>query len=220
VVSFKELTVSISPELRQFGVKVKIAIFANANIVNRVTALENHMKEIIGGIKEIDVSENLILEAYRELHTISKVKGFLPPAKSLIELIKKNNRLPNINSVVDAYNIVSAETFLSIGAHDLDKIKGDLIFKFAEGNEFYIPLGEDEPQKVNKGEYVCADSEKVICWLDIKQCEQTKIIKETKNYLIYIQGNKNTSDGYLNNALKNVIENQVKLCKARLVRII
>lgn len=210
---------SVSPELQKLGVKVKFAIFENANIVNKVSALEDYKKEIIEKLGGLNLSKNSILEAYRELHEISKV-DFPPPAEGLIQLIKEKGRLPNISTVVDSYNIVSVETLLSIGAHNLDKIKGNLVIKFAEGNEHYVPLGNSELQKVNEGEYVCVDEEKVICWLDIRQCEETRITKETKNYLIYIQGNKNTSEEYLQNALNRVIENQVRFCQAKLVSLI
>ncbi len=215
-----QLKFSVSPELKKLGVKVKAAIFSGANIVNRSASLEHYKKDIIARLQDVDVPKNPILEAYSELHKISKVKVFEPPAAGLIEFARNNGRIPNINTVVDSYNIVSAETFLSIGAHDLKRINGDLIIRFADGTEHFIPLGETMKQKVNKGEYVGVEEEKVICWLDIKQCEETKITKETKEYIIYIQGNKNTSDVYLQNALNKVIENQTRFCKAKLLSIL
>lgn len=211
------IKVSVSPELQKLGVKVKAAIFSDANIVNRNPLLEKLKEETSEKLKNSDTSKNSILQAYRELHKKSNVTGFLPPAESLIDLIKNNGKLPNINSIVDSYNLVSAETSLSIGAHDVDKIRGDLQFRITDGSEHYIPLGSKTKQKTNPGEYACCDEEKVICWLDIKQCEETKITKDTKAFLIYIQGNKNTSDQQLENALKKVIYNLSIFCKAKLI---
>jgi len=48
------------------------------------------------------------------------------PAEYLLKLIKKSGMLPNINRVVDCYNIASAETLLSMGVHDLANIKGNI----------------------------------------------------------------------------------------------
>jgi len=107
---------------------------------------------------------------------------------------------------------VALQKCLSIGAHDLDKIKGDVSMKMANGSEKYTPLGAGSHAKVNAGEFACMDGEKVICRMDIRQCEETKITEATKNVFIYVQGNSATSEGYLLNALKQACENIVRFC--------
>jgi len=67
-------------------------------------------------------------------------------------------------------------------------------------------------QKTNKGEYACMDGERVICRMDIKQCDETKIDDNTSNVFIYVQGNKATSDKYIRTALKQACENIIKSC--------
>ena len=114
--------------------------------------------------------------------------------------------------MVDSYNVVAFEKGLSIGAHDLDRISGDVAFKITNGTEDYKPLGTNKPQKTNKGEYACMDGERVICRMDIKQCDETKIDDNTSNVFIYVQGNKATSDKYIRTALKQACENIIKSC--------
>ena len=208
--------ISISPEVEKLGIKTVAALFANARVSNRSGALEEKKKEIIGTIK--DLTDNPILAAYRELYKFCNAEEFTPPAVGLIQLGKRNGRLPNINTVVDSYNLVSVETLLSIGAHDIDKIKGNLVFKITDGSELYIPLGSSEPEKVNSGEYACMDEEKIICRMDVKQCEQTKITKETKSFIVYIQGNKNTDFDYLVKALDKICKYITSFCGATLVK--
>lgn len=208
--------ISITPEAKKLGIKAVAAVFANARITNRNGALEEKKKEVIEKAK--DLSNNPILEAYRELYRFCTAKGFIPPAESLFQLIKRNGRLPNINTVVDSYNLVSVETLLSIGAHDIDKIKGNLVFKITDGSESYIPLGSNKPEKVNSGEYACMDEEKIICRMDVKQCEQTKITKGTKSFIVYIQGNKNTDFDYLVKALDKICKYITSFCGATLVK--
>ncbi len=113
---------------------------------------------------------------------------------------------------MDSYNLVSLETLLSFGAHDLNKIEGDVIFKVADGNELFIPLGNKTQQRVNKGEQICADDKKVLCWIDIKQGDQTKITRGTKDVLIYVQGNKNVKIEYLDKAIEKVCKNVTEFC--------
>lgn len=214
----REINISVASELEKLGIKAVAAVFENSRISNRSAALEEKKKGVIKKIKGVDLADNPILSAYRELYQLCRVEGFVPPAEYLIQLIKHTGRLPNINTVVDSYNLVSVETLLSIGAHDIDKIKGSLVFKITDGSELYIPLGVNKLEKVNSGEYACMDEEKIICRMDVKQCEQTKITKETKGFIVYIQGNKNTDFDYLVKALDKICEYITSFCGATLVK--
>lgn len=211
------MQITVARELKEDGIKVVAAIFEAGKIVNRVAGLEKKKEDSIPIIANFDTN-NPILKEYRRLHEKYGGLNFPGPSEAIIGLVKKNKRLPNINCVVDSYNLVSAFTFLSIGAHDLCKIKGNLRFEVCSGKELYIPLGSNEEQAVKDGEYACLDDEKVICWLDIKQCDQTKITKDTKKYLIYIQGNHETSKAYLDEALAKVISFQQNFCEDELVK--
>jgi DNA/RNA-binding domain of Phe-tRNA-synthetase-like protein len=37
------------------------------------------------------------------------------------------------------------------------------------------------------------DDEKIICLMDVKQCEETRITKQTSEFVIYVQGNCRTT---------------------------
>lgn len=204
----------VTPEVKKLGIDVCMAVFNGANIANKSLSLERHKKEDIKRLEGVDIRNNKILEGYRELYQRIGIKGHIPPAEHLIRLIQKNGRLPNVNTVVDSYNVVSIETFLSIGAHDLAHIKGNVVFGITDGTERYTPLGRTKPEAVKKGEYACMDSEKILCRMDIKQCEETKITKKTKSFMVYVQGNRYVSSEYLQKALGKVCENMVRCCGA------
>ncbi len=189
-----------------------MAIVRGASVSNRSNPLERRKKEAIPQIQALDPQTNPILQAYRELHDQAGLTGQLPPAQHLITLAKNNGRLPNINTVVDSYNLVSALTCLSIGAHDTAHIKGDLRFLITDGSERYTPLGESEPIKVGAGEYACMDEQKILCRLDLKQCNETKITKETTEFIVYVQGNRNTEFDYIMAGLTQVCELLVEIC--------
>ena len=73
--------------------------------------------------------------------------------------------LPRINAFVDAYNAVSLKHVLPAGADDLDRVAGDIAFRFARTGDSFIRLGDaagaEDPPK--DGEVVYADGEKVLC---------------------------------------------------------
>ncbi len=196
----------VTPQVKELGINVCMAIIRDANISNKNGSLERLKKELIEKIQTLDISNNQILKGYKELYDRIGLKGHKPPAEHLITLAKNNGRLPNINTIVDCYNLVSAETFLSIGAHDTAHIKGDVIFKVTDGSEKYTPLFENTRIKVSAGEYACMDEEKILCRMDIKQCDETKITKETEEFMVYVQGNEYVEFDYLQKALQKVCD--------------
>jgi len=199
------------PEIQELGINVFMAIIRDANIVNKNAYLEKIKKETCLRLQTFETSNSEILLGYRELYD-KVVINAIPPSESLNNSIKTKGRLPNINTVVDCYNLVSAETFISIGAHDTSHIKGNVIFRVTDGSERYTPLGQDLPIEVKKGEYACMDEEKILCRMDIKQCNETKITKDTKEFMIYAQGNKNVTSDYLLEVLKKACELIIKIC--------
>jgi len=204
----------ITPEVRSLGIDVGLAVVSGAEISNKSRRLEKLKKDTIELIQQNQhFAGSAILQAYRDLYHITGVtEEFTPPAAHLLGLIERNGRLPNINTVVDCYNLVSVQTQLSIGAHDTAHIQGDITFRLTDGNEQYTPLGEENPIKVSPGEYACTDAEKILCRLDVKQCQETRITKETRQFMVYVQGNKATSRDYLDKALTQVCELIKEIC--------
>ncbi len=202
----------ISPAVRVLGIDVVLAVVRGANVSNKSQPLEKRKKEVMEQIQAIDASQSPILQAYRELYSPTLRDTFTPPAAHLINLIQRNGRLPNINTVVDCYNLVSARTQLSIGAHDIAHIQGDVSFRLTDGSELYTPLGEIAPVTVEAGEYACMDDKKILCRLDIKQCAETRITKDTTQFALYVQGNRETNRDYLEQALDQVCELIKDIC--------
>ena len=99
-----------------------------------------------------------------------------------------------------------------MGAHDLEKISGNVKVKITDGSELYIPLGGAKPEKIIAGEYAFVDDKVVLCRLDVKQGEHTKITNSTRNVFLYVQGNKYTPQKYLDGALEEICGNITKYC--------
>lgn len=89
---------------------------------------------------------------------------------------------------------------------------GVITFKITNGSERYTPLGENKPVNISEGEYACVDDEKILCRMDIKQCNETKITKRTRELMIYVQGNKNTEYAYLQRTLQRVCDLIQEIC--------
>lgn len=86
----------------------------------------------------------------------------------LVKNLLAEREPPRINGFVDAYNAVSAGHVFPIGADDLDRVVGDLAFRFSRPDDTFVDMaGGDDADPADAapkpGEVVYADAEKVLC---------------------------------------------------------
>ncbi len=176
---------------------------------------ETKIKELLFKYKDYDIKNDDVIEGFYKLHEKVGVprRKNLPASESLIKLLIKREDLVHINKVVDIYNIYSIESKLCLGAHDIDKVSGNVYLKITKGNETFIPLGSEEIKPVKNGEYSFVDDDNdVICWLDIKQVDKTKVTEKTKNVLYLIIGNEENKNDELEKVANEIIDITTKYC--------
>ena len=156
-----------------------------------------------------DLHEDPVLEGFHILHDHAHIrrKHNVPAPVTLIKLLVKRGDAPYINKVVDIYNMVSMETRLALGAHDLDHVAGDVTLRITDGSERYVPLGESQPIPVAAGEYsYCDDSNEVLCRLEVRQVNKTATTPRTTRAFFIVQGNEATPDSYVVDAAQRLVE--------------
>ena len=172
--------------------------------------LFNKVKEKITREEQLEtLKNNRIIRLYRDFYwkylSIDPTK-VRPSGEALARRILQGKRIPKILNVVDAYNFASAETFVSFGAYDLDKIKTPLMFDLAkEGEEFY-GIGMEKPKILTGKEVVLRDSEGIINVYPYRDSERTKVREDTKNVLIIGAGVPGLDKEILVRATERVIE--------------
>ena len=142
------------------------------------------------------VETDPILDGFRTLHdrTGRSNRKFPSSSERLLELFLKRGSIPSISVVVDIYNCLSLDSFLSIGAHDVSAIEGDIALRMTDGQERFWPLGKDTQEAVPAGEYAYVDSsDELLCWMEVRQAEKTKVRLDSTSCVYMIQGNPNTS---------------------------
>jgi len=115
----------------------------------------------------------------------------------LAKLAEKNGKLPNINNIVDLYNIISLKHGLSAGAHDTSFLDENVCIDITKGNktEKFVPMpGKEylsvENAPIEKNEYaffINTEKTKIGCRFDAAQCDESKITEGNKNIFIYFQ---------------------------------
>ncbi|HWE61615.1 MAG TPA: tyrosine--tRNA ligase [Chloroflexota bacterium] len=86
---------------------------------------------------------------------------FKPSVEALAARVLKGDILPQLNPAVDLVNALSLTYLLPIGAHDLDRLQGDLEVGPVRAQMPFTPLGSHETEVVEPGEYVYADAQEV-----------------------------------------------------------
>lgn len=176
---------------------------------------EEKIKELLKQYQDLDIHTDPILEGFHILHDRSKVKRRknIPASENLIKLLKKNGNMSYINQAVDIYNIISLETKLALGAHNIDKTNGNVTLRFTDGTESFQPIGTTEPTVSAKHEYsYWDDSNEILCRLEIRQVEKTKVDENTKNIFYIIQGNEATENDFLLETAQRIIDTTAKYC--------
>ena len=137
-------------------------------------------------------------------------------SENLIKLLKKNHGMFYINQAVDIYNLISLESKLALGAHNIDRVEGDFTLRFTDGTERFVPIGQTGPVPVAPHEYsYCDDANEVLCRLEIRQVEKTKVDEDATNVCYIVQGNKATTDSLLLETAQRIVDLTVKYCGGR-----
>jgi DNA/RNA-binding domain of Phe-tRNA-synthetase-like protein len=219
-------TFSIDDRVRALGVRGAYAILRgldNATVDQaalrhwRDALVEQLRRELAPEVLEHD----RVLAGFRALHDAvgRSNRRFPSSAEALAALFLRKGIVPAINPLVDLYNGVSLATRLSLGAHDLAQVRGDIALRFATGTERFVPLGATQPEPVAPGEYCYVDgSGEILCRLEHRQCERTRVTPATTGCFYILQGNAETSKDLIEATLARLVESTLRFCGGRLER--
>jgi DNA/RNA-binding domain of Phe-tRNA-synthetase-like protein len=162
--------------------------------------ISSFVDEVVAAVRQRAVRDLItsdpVYAGFRELHKSFEVptRKLFSASETLIRYVEKRGDIPRIGPLVDVYNAVSLETKLSLGAHDLAAVSGGIAVRLTTGAERYHPVGAAEPEPVRPGEYCYIDgdgtgSPEVICRLEVRQSEKTKVTPATRDVFLIVQGN-------------------------------
>jgi len=177
--------------------ELNIGIIVTNGIDNKGSVDDIHklMKEKEGGIRSNfnieTLSQNPKIEAWRKAYSIfgAKPKKYHCCAENLYRMILGGIELKSINKLVDIYTYILIKYMIPLGGDDLDKIDGDIILKFAKGDEPFTELNKGEVTNPKEGEIVYADDKEILCrrW-NWRECDKSKMTEDTKNAILVVEG--------------------------------
>jgi len=210
---------SVTDEVLDLGVKVVIVIIKDMKNIQENKEFSSYKNSIIDDMKkhltQESIEDNKILKGFWKLHeNIGKTsKKDISSPENLLNMIITNGTVPSINLIVDIYNLTSIQTNMALGAHDLNNITGNVTLRLTDGSENFLPIGYSKPKPVSRGEYAYIDdANDILCRMEVRQVEKTKVTTETTSCMYIVQGNENTTEKDVEVAANMLIELTTKYC--------
>lgn len=131
------------------------------------------------------------IQAWRQAYSAfgAKPKKYKSSVESLYRMALKGIPWSPINKIVDIYNYISLKHMVPLGGDDLEKVVGDIVLTFAQGEESFIPLNSGISETVKPGEVIYRDESDVLCrrW-NWRESDKTKMTAATRDVLLVAEG--------------------------------
>lgn len=158
---------------------------------------------------EAEMRRKYVAEELKDLRIVRLYRDFFwrvgidptktrPAAEALLRRVVRGGKIPRICNVVDAYNLASMQTMITLSAFDRDRINPPLRIRFAQGEEITL-IGKRRMKLEN--DIVLCDSSRILCSYAHGDVEETKVTPDTKNLLLVAYGAPGISREELRNAM-------------------
>lgn len=164
------------------------------------------------------IVNNPVLQGFRLLHEQvgRSNRKFPSSSERMLGVLLRRGSIAAINLAVDIYNCISLETLLSLGAHDIGSLQGNISLRMTDGSEHFTPLGKEREESIPAGEYAYTEAGgEVLCRLECRQAERSKLTVASRDCFYMVQGNANTDQQYIMDAVDKLVELTKMYCGGR-----
>ncbi len=192
----RRLGVFVEPGLREKfhdipAMVVWIAGFDNSRYAGDLEGLE---ATVYGEIRRRYSLEGLkdvaVFRAYRDFFWrlgIDPTK-LRPSSEALVRRILMGKSLPRINPLVDAYNLASALTGITMAAYDASKVRGELRLTWARRGEAFKAIGRSDVMMLTGSEVVLRDDASILSIYPYRDSEHSKTERITREAILVTCG--------------------------------
>ena len=200
------------------SINIGIAVIKNINIKK---SDPNLVAEIDQFVKSQSHLSNEVISAYPEVTTYRKLYKEMgidwhsrrPSPEALLRRISQKKDLYQINTCVDAYNLIVMKNRVSVGAFDYDKFAFPTVMRFPKEGEEILLLGDKESTKFKPTELAYFDENGGYnIDFNYRDAQRTTVTENTKDILLNIDGVYNITREKVEQTLKESIEIITKYC--------
>ncbi len=173
--------------------RLTVAPARSAALASEIAEAETEARARFAGV---ELSAIPGVAAWRSAYKGFGIKrtSYRSSVERLIKRVLAGQPLPEINALVDLYNMASLTSALCLGCDDLDRTEGDLAFRFSRPGDSFIDMGaepgEDPNDPPKEGEVVYADARHVLCrrW-NWRQDARSASTLATRRAVLTVQSN-------------------------------
>lgn len=171
--------------------------------------LNQSIEQVETQFSGVKVKESAAILPYREAFQQLSINPnkFMCSIEALFTRIAKGKGMPSINPLVDLNNAISLKYHLPMGTHDLALSDENVMLRFANENDRFIPFGCVDAETPDTGELVYAVGNQVRTrrwtW---RQSEIGKIDEKTNYVFFPIDGFKGINDSQVKAAMAELSE--------------
>ena len=208
-----ELRVDWASEVSHNFPELSICVGAISNVSvekdnERIQKLRKTVYEEVRTNHKIEtLKDNPTVRAYRDFYwklDIDPTKT-RPSGEALLRRVLHGSELPQISTVVDAYNSGSMKTIIPISGFDRDMLNPPFHVRFARKGETFTGIGMSKPLILEENMLVLADEKQVLCIYPYRDADSTKITMQTCNVLIVGYGAPGISEEQLREAVETTL---------------
>jgi len=194
------------------SITIGIAVIKGVTITKTNEDLNKRIQDFVSGQNHLT---NEIISSYPEIQSYRRIYKEMgidwhsrrPSPEALLRRIALKKGLYQINTCVDAYNLVVMKNRVSSGAFDLDKIAFPTILRHPKQEEEILLIGDTEPTKYDAKELAYFDQTGGYnIDFNYRDAQRTSVTEKTKNLLINIEGIYDIGRAMVEKTLKETIE--------------
>jgi len=179
------------------GVVVAELVQTPASAVAAASLLHDEALAFARAQEGADVREHPHVAVWRDAFRAVGVNPnrFPSSVEALARRVQKQAALPSVNAVVDVVNALSLRHVLSMGAHDLDVLAGDIEVRFARPDDRFTPFGGGDAETPDPGEivYATAGTVRTRKWT-WRQGEAAKVTAASRRLFFPVDGFEGVTD--------------------------
>ena len=184
------ISIHISVQERFAGLNVLPSVICGLKVKEKgEEGLKSYRSQVFDEVREKydleTIKDDVVFKKYRKFFWklgIDPTKK-RPASEALVRRILQGKTIPEINTLVDAYNLASIKTAIPLAAFDMDHLVGDLLMRFAKEGETFTGIGMKKPILLSS-ELVIVDEEKVIAVYPYRDADITKVGIGTSEILL------------------------------------
>lgn len=200
------------------SINIGIALIKNINIKKADSSL---VQELDKFVSEQSNLSNEIISAYPEVIAYRKLYKEMgvdwhsrrPSPEALLRRISQKKDLYQINTCVDAYNLIVLKHRVSVGAFDYGKFNFPIQMRFPKKGEEILLLGDKEPTKYKQTELAYFDQNGGYnIDFNYRDAQRTAVTEKTKDILLNIDGIYGITREMVERSLQESIDIIFKYC--------